>query len=81
MNYFLAALQKYAVFSGRARRSEYWYFQLIPSVIILVLGVIDKALGFEIGGVEVPDGNGGNLGSVRISSLLMLLVLLSGQTH
>jgi len=26
MNYFFAVLTKYATFSGRARRSEYWYF-------------------------------------------------------
>ncbi len=24
MNYFIEAFKKYAVFSGRARRSEYW---------------------------------------------------------
>jgi len=28
MNYFLAALKKYADFKGRARRKEYWYFYL-----------------------------------------------------
>lgn len=26
MNWFLAVLKKYAVFSGRAQRAEYWYF-------------------------------------------------------
>lgn len=33
MNYFLDALGKYAVFSGRARRSEYWYFVLFTCLI------------------------------------------------
>ena len=32
MNYWLAALEKYAVFSGRARRSEYWYFVLFNAI-------------------------------------------------
>ena len=28
MIWFLAALKKYAIFEGRARRKEYWYFAL-----------------------------------------------------
>ena len=28
MNYYLDVLKKYAVFSGRARRKEYWMFFL-----------------------------------------------------
>ena len=28
MHWFLVCLKKYAVFSGRARRAEYWYFAL-----------------------------------------------------
>lgn len=28
MNYYLAVLKKYAVFSGRAQRKEFWYFTL-----------------------------------------------------
>ena len=29
MSWYIAALRKYAVFRGRARRKEYWIFQLI----------------------------------------------------
>ena len=28
MNWFVLALKKYAVFSGRSQRSEYWFFVL-----------------------------------------------------
>ncbi|HEY1428858.1 MAG TPA: DUF805 domain-containing protein [Candidatus Tumulicola sp.] len=35
MNYWIAALGKYVVFSGRARRSEYWYFVLFNSLFAL----------------------------------------------
>ncbi len=28
MNYYIEVLKKYAVFKGRARRAEYWYFVL-----------------------------------------------------
>ena len=37
MNYYLKVLQNYATFSGRARRSEYWYFVLFNVIISLVL--------------------------------------------
>ncbi len=33
MNYFILALKKYAQFSGRSSRSEYWYFFLYNILI------------------------------------------------
>ncbi|MEI8595854.1 DUF805 domain-containing protein [Photobacterium sp. Hal280] len=44
MNWYLYALRKYAVFSGRAQRQEYWYFFLINLVITLALGIVDNLL-------------------------------------
>lgn len=41
MNYFLDVLKKYAVFTGRARRSEYWYFALFVFIINIVLSAVD----------------------------------------
>jgi uncharacterized membrane protein YhaH (DUF805 family) len=40
MNYYLMVLQNYSKFSGRARRSEYWYFFLFNVIISFVLGFI-----------------------------------------
>lgn len=40
MDYFIGALKKYADFSGRARRKEYWMFVLIYMVINIVLAVL-----------------------------------------
>ena len=37
--YYIAALKKYATFSGRARRKEYWYFTLINSIISILLSI------------------------------------------
>lgn len=48
MNYFLSVLQNYAVFTGRARRSEFWYFALISTLISITLAVIGKTLDFPI---------------------------------
>ncbi|MCG2838476.1 DUF805 domain-containing protein [Photobacterium sp. WH77] len=44
MNWYLYALRKYAVFSGRAQRQEYWYFFLINLVVTLALGIADNLL-------------------------------------
>jgi len=40
MNYYLKVLENYATFSGRARRSEYWYFCLVNFVVAFVIGFI-----------------------------------------
>ena len=44
MHWYLDVLQKYAVFSGRASRTEYWMFVLINAVIGFVLSLIDLAI-------------------------------------
>ena len=45
MNWFLVVLKKYATFSGRAQRAEYWYFLLFSSLIVIALSVIDGMTG------------------------------------
>lgn len=40
MNWYIEVLKKYAVFKGRARRKEYWYFQLVNSLISIVIALI-----------------------------------------
>ena len=40
MNYYFKVLQNYATFSGRARRSEYWYFFLFNLIISLGFGIV-----------------------------------------
>lgn len=44
MSYFIEALKKYAVFSGRARRKEYWMYALFVAIIEVVLLVIGLAI-------------------------------------
>jgi len=49
------ALRKYAVFNGRAARSEYWLFVLLTIVITNVGHVISPLLGGIIGlGLVIP---------------------------
>lgn len=45
MEWFLLVLKKYAEFSGRARRKEYWMFILISMIIAFALGFIEGLLG------------------------------------
>ena len=45
MNWYLEVLKRYAQFDGRARRAEYWYFTLFSTIAVVVLIVLDYALG------------------------------------
>ncbi|MCX6751356.1 MAG: DUF805 domain-containing protein [Candidatus Nomurabacteria bacterium] len=45
MNYYFSVLKKYAVFNGRARRAEYWYFVLFNAIVSIILGILGKAIG------------------------------------
>lgn len=52
MGWFVTALKKYAVFSGRSRRREYWYFGLFYLILYAVLAMVDGITGsfnFEYG--------------------------------
>jgi len=45
MQYFLEALNKYADFSGKASRQEYWMFVLFYLIIYIGLVVVESILG------------------------------------
>ena len=65
MNWYLEVLKKYAVFSGRARRKEYWMFTLFNLIIAFVLGFIDGITGMA---------NEGGLGVLSIIYSLAVLI-------
>tara|TARA_B100000959_G_C14630795_1_gene480182 strand:- start:158 stop:517 length:360 start_codon:yes stop_codon:yes gene_type:complete len=44
MNWYLKVLKNYAGFDGRARRTEYWMFQLFNFIFILVAILFDTFL-------------------------------------
>lgn len=50
MNYYIQALKKYATFSGRSQRKEYWMFCLFNALIGTILAIIDIALNIKYGG-------------------------------
>jgi len=45
MEFYVQPWKKFAVFSGRARRKEYWTFSLINCAIIIVLICVDAVAG------------------------------------
>jgi len=58
MNYYLKVIQNYANFSGRARRSEYWYFTLFNLFAIISTAILDRLFGttFDMGFGPSPYG-------------------------
>ncbi|GGE73695.1 DUF805 domain-containing protein [Shewanella carassii] len=51
MEHFIGAIKKYADFTGRARRTEYWMFTLFYIIFSLVVSAIDYALGTTVLGL------------------------------
>ena len=49
MEWYLAVLRKYAVFTGRARRREFWMFSLVNVLISIGLSIIDTIIGTDYG--------------------------------
>lgn len=66
MNYYLTVLKKYAVFSGRAQRAEYWYFVLFNIIVSIVLGAIDGGFGLKIGSGAAATGILGGIYSLAV---------------
>ncbi|MGC4943563.1 DUF805 domain-containing protein [Kribbella sp. DT2] len=66
MQWYVDVLKKYVVFSGRARRKEFWMFTLFSAIISIVLNVIDRAIGTD----------NASTGTGLIGGIYSLLVLL-----
>ncbi|MGE4511864.1 MAG: DUF805 domain-containing protein, partial [Sulfurimonadaceae bacterium] len=45
MEHFVGAYKKYADFTGRARRKEYWMFYLFYFLALIALTIVDTVLG------------------------------------
>tara|TARA_E500000305_G_C3917712_1_gene186540 strand:- start:199 stop:585 length:387 start_codon:yes stop_codon:yes gene_type:complete len=56
MEWMLLPIKRYADFSGRSRRKEYWMFLLGVIIVAVVLGLIEGALGIggSVGGIYGP---------------------------
>ena len=52
MKWFIKCIKNYAVFKGRAIRSEFWYFVLFSFILQSAFLLIDIIIGWEIGRVN-----------------------------
>lgn len=65
----ISVFTNYATFSGRARRSEYWFFALFNSIVSSALSILGRNI--------FGDGSSVNLFTM-LASLYSLAVLLPG---
>mgnify|MGYP001474305728 CR=1 FL=1 len=52
MYWYIECFRKYADFSGRARRTEYWMFILFSVIVSFVIELVDGLIG--MGGILYP---------------------------
>lgn len=71
-----SVLSKYATFSGRARRSEYWWFVLFYLIVAVVATVIDSAAG-----LPQTAGSGPVTMLVTLALLLPSLAVTARRLH
>ena len=64
-DWMLLPLKRYADFSGRSRRKEYWFFTLVCFIAGIVASVVERVLGL-----------GGMFGPYGLLSVLLMLGLL-----
>ncbi len=70
-------MTKYATFSGRASRKEYWYFILFFFLGSLVCGLLDQLVfGVPVAGIDAP-GDGGDGPIELIFGIAMFLPILA----
>jgi len=47
VNWYLKVLKNYAVFNGRARRKEYWMFNLFNTIFAIILSIVEVFIGLS----------------------------------
>lgn len=61
MDWMVLPLKRYADFSGRSRRMEYWMFVLFTIIVYAICGALMFGGGFDLASLEnetMPDGPG-----------------------
>jgi len=62
-----SAFTQYIGFSGRARRSEFWWFALFGALVNVVAAILDGVLGLNF-------GEDSSIGLIRLIAYLVLLL-------
>lgn len=82
MEWMILPLKKYAQFSGRSRRKEFWMWILFIVIVSIVLSMIDSALGLggysRMGSQQMaPGATGFSYGAYTSGGVLTLLFSLA----
>jgi uncharacterized membrane protein YhaH (DUF805 family) len=77
MSWFLTVLKKYAVFSGRAQRAEYWYYILFYILIGIGLTFID----YVTGTYDPETGSGLTVSLFALATFLPSLAVAVRRLH
>jgi len=77
MNWFFMALKKYATFSGRSQRSEYWYFIFFYFLIIFACTALDTVIENK----NKEEGIGLFAGLAGLALLLPLFAVTTRRFH
>jgi uncharacterized membrane protein YhaH (DUF805 family) len=76
MNWYITVLTRYADFTGRARRAEYWMFTLFSVIVSIVLAAAD-ALVFGTGSfTSLGGGFSASYTSIGVLSTVYALAVL-----
>jgi len=76
MNWYLDAWKNYANFQGRARRKAYWMFVLFNIIALVILSLIEGALG-----LSGQNGYGILTGLYSLAIILPLIALAVRRLH
>jgi uncharacterized membrane protein YhaH (DUF805 family) len=75
MEWMLMPLKRYAEFTGRSRRKEFWMWYLFVIIMYFVLMYLDAALG--LGGSATGYAQGGSVGFNMTGGVLTILFMLA----
>ncbi len=67
-------LSKYVDFTGRARRSEFWYFVLFNLIVQVVASILDNAAG-----TDFDSANGGVISTLATLGMLLPSIAVSAR--
>ena len=70
MEWMMMPLKRYADFSGRSQRKEYWMFVLGYMIVFLVLAILGAALG------AFDESGSGTLGTIFLGLIVLLGLFL-----
>ncbi|RZT85848.1 uncharacterized membrane protein YhaH (DUF805 family) [Pseudonocardia sediminis] len=76
MGWFLTPLRRYADFTGRARRTDYWMFVLFVGLGAVLLRFVDESLGATYADAGVEGGIPFVAGSGVLGSIYSLFLLV-----